>query len=72
MDCGISRFSHIEDLQDYDITLNYAWSESDEDGLTKDSFVDHYGVDSAQVISVVSPTGNFIHRRQHRTGIYGK
>ena len=60
VDCGISRFSHIEDLPDYDITLNYAWSESDEDGLTKDSFGDHYGVDSAQVIAVVSPTGNFI------------
>lgn len=60
VNCGIARLSHIEDLQDYDIILNYAWSESDAADLTKNVSGGHYGVESAHVIAVVSPTGNFI------------
>lgn len=60
VDCGISRLSCIEDLQNSDITLNYAWSESDAADLTKDASGNLYGVGSAQVIAVVIPVGNFI------------
>lgn len=59
VNCGISRLSHIEDLQDYDIILNYAWGESDVASLTENAFDSHYGVDLAQVVAVVTPTGNF-------------
>lgn len=60
-DCGITSLRCIEDLQNHNIKLNYAWNLQDESGIINSSFgnsLDKYSVDSADIIAVVAPTGN--------------
>ncbi len=59
--CGISDMKSIADIQPGTIILNYAWNKSEERRFTSAGLNegnDKYGVDEAQVIAVVSPTGS--------------
>ena len=61
LDCGVASISCIEDIQNRNIKLNYAWNVQDESGMTKTSFgegEDTYGVNLANVIAIIEPTGN--------------
>lgn len=58
-DCGISAVHSLSDLEDLSITLDYAWEENASDCFDFPmSSEDPFGVDSAEIIAVVSPTGN--------------
>lgn len=61
-DCGVSKLSNIKDVQERSIRLDYAWGKGTEEGLDSNFGTDgsRYGVASAEIIAVVSPTGNII------------
>lgn len=61
-DCGVSRISNIGDVEEQDVILNYALNKDNEAGMVGESAFcigdDKYGVESANIIAVVTPTGN--------------
>ena len=61
-DCGIANLSNFCDLEGKPIKLSYAYGADVEEELTEDSFYGgkYDGIDEAEIIAVVSPTGNLI------------
>lgn len=63
LDSGCSNLRRIDDVQKQRIKLNYAFGEREETGISKDAFEidgDKYGIESADIIAVVKPTGRLI------------
>lgn len=58
--CGVADISKIQDIKPNTVTLYYAWEDSTEetDMFSFGTADDKYGVASADIIAVVTPTGN--------------